>query len=461
MTLSNSFKILVRDFTSDIDFTSRTLGFSTEMNVPYGSVGTSSLTLTLLNNDGALTPNGGGTYTSTDWFQKAIVVDAYVGDSYITTPEQVEYVFAGLVSDFVLEDDGTQSTVTITAVDALTKLTQSGKVTLPPAPPAPATPVYPVGPVNTKVALSLPLSYLTGWDTDDSPFPKLGATTVGTFDIEQRTASSEVDYFEYGSAIEYDSITDLMSNGICNSGNSILYPYSIYFSGSEVKYGAIFLTNSKTRDIPYDFTFTDVSPLSLGGLTFASLDLGFETPNLINRCTATGSFTSATEQVATSPTSQDKYGMRSFEMGSLLAVKKNVTMDNDASTLITAQNETEDVKSRCQENVNRKSASSFEPQSVSFSFSQVKKFGAESTSLLAGGITSWRKIVDPAECFWNRLNLTWAGAGASSQTKSCMIVGRTIDATPSDVLVTLVVDPYFKNHSFQIGLDRLGESKVA
>ena len=95
MTLSNSFKILIRDFTSDIDFTSRTLGFSTEMDVPYGSVGTSSLTLTLLNNDGALTPSGGGTYTSTDWFQKAIIVDAYVGDSYITTPEQVEYVFAG------------------------------------------------------------------------------------------------------------------------------------------------------------------------------------------------------------------------------------------------------------------------------------------------------------------------------------------------------------------------------
>ena len=461
MTLSNSFKILIRDFTSDIDFTSRTLGFSTEMDVPYGSVGTSSLTLTLLNNDGALTPSGGGTYTSTDWFQKAIIVDAYVGDSYITTPEQVEYVFAGLITDFVLEDDGTQSTVTITAVDALTKLTQSGKVTLPPAPPPPSTPVYPVGPVNTFVALSLPLSYLTGWDATDSPFPKLGATTVGTFDIEQRTASSEADYFEYGSAIEYESITDLMSNGICNSGNSILYPYSIYFSGTEVKYGAIFLTNSKTRDIQYTFPFTDVLPLTLGSLTFSSLDLAFETPNLINRATATGSFIGATEQIATSSTSQDSYGMRSLEMGSILAMKKNVTMDNDASTEITAQNEIEDVKSRCQENVNRKSASSFEPQSVSFSFGQVKKFGAETAYPVNGAILSWLKVLDPHQCFWHRLDLTWTGAGASSQTKSCIIVGRTIEATPSDVQVTLHLDPYFKNHSFQIGVDRLGESKVA
>lgn len=459
MALSNTWKILVRDYTSDIDFTSRTLGFSTEMNVPYGSVGTSSLSLTLLNNDGALTPGGGGTYTSTDWFQKAIVIDAYIGDNYISPAQQVQYVFAGLVTDFVLEDDGRESTVTITAVDALTKLTQSGKVTLPGSPPS--APVYPVGPVNTFVALSLPLSYLTGWDITDSPFPKLGAATVGTFDITQKTDASEIDYFEYGSAIEYASITDLMTNGICNSSNSILYPYSIYFSGSDVKYGAIYLSNSKTRDTQYDFSFTDVSPLTLGTLGFTKLDLAFETPNLINRCTAIGSFLSATEQVQTSSSSQDLYGMRSFEMGSILAVKKNVTMDNDASTEITAQNEIEDVKSRCQENVNRKSASSFEPQSLSFTFGQVKQFGAESTASLAGGITSWGKIVDSAECFWNRLYLTWTGAGASSQSKSFMVVGRTIEATASDVEVTLYLDPYFKNHSFQIGVDRLGESKVA
>ena len=450
MTLSNSFKILIRDFTSDIDFTSRTLGFSTEMDVPYGSVGTSSLTLTLLNNDGALTPNGGGTYTSTDWFQKAIIVDAYVGDNYYSPPSQVQYVFAGLITDFVLEDDGTQSTVTITAVDALTKLSQSGKVTLP---------VF--GAYSVYTALTSSFSALTGWDTTDSPFPKLGATTVGNFDVGQQTNVYEVDYIENGTALEFPSITDLMSNGICNSHNSIIYPYSIYFDGTEVIYGVKYFTSSKTGENFETFTFTDVLPLTGTKLTFSAIELAFETPNLINRATATGSFTSATEQVSTSSTSQDLYGMRSFEMGSILAVKKNVTMDNDASTEITAQNEVEDVLSRCQENVQRKSASTFEPQSVSFSFGQVKKFGAETAYPVNGAILSWLKVLDPHQCFWHRLDLTWTGAGASSQTRSCMIVGRTIDATPSDVQVTLHLDPYFKNHSFQIGVDRLGESKVA
>lgn len=451
MTLSNSFKILVRDFTSDIDFTSRTLGFSTEMNVPYGSVGTSSLTLTLLNNDGALTPNGGGTYTSTDWFQKAIIINALCGDSYYSPPSTVEYVFAGLITDFVLEDDGTQSTVTITAVDALTKLSQSGKVTLP----------APFSAYSVYTALTGSFSALTGWDATDSPFPKLGATTVGAFDVTQETDPNEVDYIQNDTALEFPTITDLLSNGICNTHNSIIYPYSIYFDGTEVKYGVRYFTSSKTGYNQETFTFTDVLPLTGTKLTFTTIDLAFETPNLINRATATGSFTGATEQVSTSSTSQDSYGMRSFEMGGLLSMKKNVTMDNDASTENSAQNEVEDALSRCQENVQRKSASTFEPQSVSLSFGQVKKFGAETVYPVNGAILSWLRILDPPQCFWHRLDLTWTGAGASSQTKSCMIVGRTIDATPSDVQVALHLDPYFKNHSFQIGVDRLGESKVA
>lgn len=449
MTLSNEFTILMRDFTSDIDFTSRTLGFSTQMDVPYGSVGTSSLTLTLLNNDGALTPNGGGTYASTDWFQKAIIINALCGDNYFNPPSLIEYVFAGLITDFVLEDDGTQSRVTITAVDALSKLTQSGKVTLP---------IVPSG-TSVAVALSLPFSYLTGWDITDSPFPKLGATTVGAFEVTQVTDPNAVDYIQNDAPREYESITDLLSNGICNTHNSIIYPYSIYFDGTEVIYSAIYFTSSKTGDNQDIYTFTDVLPLTARKLTFSSLELAFETPNLINRSTAIGSFLSADEQVRNSSTSQDQYGMRSYGMGTILSQKKNVLMDNNASTENSAQNEVEDARSRCQENVNRKSATSFEPQSVSFTFSQVKKFGAE-TTFEFGAILSWLRLLHPTDCFWHRLNLTWSGSGASSQTASCMIIGRTIEATPSDVAVTLMLDPYFKNKSFHLGVDRLSEAKV-
>jgi len=450
MAISNAFTILMRDFTSDIDFTSRTLGFSTEMNVPYGSVGTSSLTLTLLNNDGAMTPNGGGTYASTDWFQKAIIINANVGDSYYSPPSTVEYVFAGLITDFVLEDDGTESRVTITAVDALSKLTQSGKVTLP---------IVPSG-TSVATALSLPFSTLTGWDATDSPFPKLGATAVGAFVVSQATRPDAVDYIQNDAPKEYESITDLLSNGICNTHNSIIFPMGIYFIATEVRYACLYFTSSKTGIEDRVYTFTDVLPLTGTKLTFSTIELAFETPNLINRSTATGSFTSATEQVRNASSSQDSYGMRSYDMGTILSQKKNVFMGNDASTENSAQNEVEDARSRCQENVNRKSATSFEPQSVSFTFSQVKKFGKESTALVDGAISSWQGLIDPFQCFWHRLNLTWSGSGASSQTASCMIIGRTIEATPSDVAITLTLDPYFKNKSFELGFDRLSEAKV-
>lgn len=450
MAITNEFSIRLVDFNGITILTSITTGFSTSMSVPYGQIGSSSLTLTLTNQDGALTPNGGGTYQSVDWFAKALIIEAVCADS--ATANTVGFVFAGLITDFVLEDDGSESIVTITAVDALSKLTQSAPVTLPIVPK-----------VTTYFAITQNMSLLTGWDPDESAFPLLSASIVEPFFVDQATAPSEADYIESASPIVYNSITDLLSNGILNSHNAVLFPVGISFTATGVEYGVTYLSSSKTRDPAnaYTFNFQSALPLTFGTLTFTALDLAFELPKVINTVTATGSFAGADEQRSQNYASQQKYGMRLLGMGQVLSVLKNVIMDRSASTALSAQGEVEDVLSRCRENSNRHGTSSFFPQSISFSFKQLVANGVESTASTDGSITSWINIMNPASCFWQRLNLTWTGTGAVSQTQSCMIVGRTIEASLFDTVVTLELDPYFKNHSFQIGSDRLGEAKVA
>ena len=65
------------------------------------------------NNDGAMTPGGGGTYSSIDWFAMAIKVE-------YSTSQAAGTCFAGIITDYKLVDDGRNSYVSISAVDAFT-----------------------------------------------------------------------------------------------------------------------------------------------------------------------------------------------------------------------------------------------------------------------------------------------------------------------------------------------------
>jgi len=102
------------DYTTT-DFTSRTLGLSVAQSTELATIGTSKARISLDNNDGELTPGAGGTYGATEWFKYALEINCqidYDAGSTVTTQ-----VFAGIIDGFDLQDDGIDSTVTISAVD--------------------------------------------------------------------------------------------------------------------------------------------------------------------------------------------------------------------------------------------------------------------------------------------------------------------------------------------------------
>ena len=64
-----------------IDFTNRVLSLKVDNQAYLGKVGRTKTQVVLDNSDGALTPEGGGTYTSTDWFAEPLHVLPRMGTS--------------------------------------------------------------------------------------------------------------------------------------------------------------------------------------------------------------------------------------------------------------------------------------------------------------------------------------------------------------------------------------------
>ena len=119
MAITTTWKVDIGTQAAPTDFTSRVMSMSISQQVDVNEIGRGQCIITLLNKDGALTPGGGGTYSSTDWFAQGVYVNASTNTGAGATSTDV---FDGVIVDFDLVDNGVYSTVTITALDGLTCL---------------------------------------------------------------------------------------------------------------------------------------------------------------------------------------------------------------------------------------------------------------------------------------------------------------------------------------------------
>ena len=619
MTLNNSFVIKLFYKGSLVDFTSRCVEFSTSVSAPVGVFGSAELTIRFLNNDGALTPNGGGTYQSVDWFERGIYIENEVYDTALQGYFANEQIFSGIISKFNLYDDGRESYVEMTAVDAFSKLSQTGELQFPAS-----TPYTNTGMFAAFEIMAYPYTQTTGLPGTNI-FPTCGYTSDSVGFHYDSDGNDDYAVSKFTSST-FPSIMSLLSDGIASSGNAVFWPTQVNPNDASdfIEWGCSTVGQTKTRadDYKVDQSFTQSSTLTYGELPFKELEQEFENETLVNRTIAIGSYSGAQSESSDSPASQEKYGIRAINKGTILAVKKNITMDNTVSTSITAQGELTDVQSRCHELVERYKLSSFTPRSLSLSWGQVKSKGIESrlnlvknpsfftdttywssgqtltrdtglgydgstsgrilwslnsaslaattttipstgtyvfsiyvyvapaspligrtvsvartggtagvgtasltTAVLVGGtwvritrtelFTStgtytaevqisgahsvgaqinidaalmekgstvqtywtpvgaefqpkllggayyWGKLLSAQYALWQKATILWTGKGAASQTQDLMIVKRTINANPTDVQVTVELQPYYDNHSFQLGVDKLSQGKVA
>lgn len=418
MAINTSWKVEIGTVASPTNFTSRVMGMSVNQQVDVNVIGRGNCVITLLNKDGALTPGGGGTYSSTDWFAQGVFVSALTNTGGADTTTAV---FHGVVVDFDLVDDGVYSTVTITAVDGLTI---GGKST---------PPTVPVTSTTYQTALAAAL--------DTSSFgalymPRLGNSSVS---ITPTFLNSENPSIVNDASQSFNSYADVWQTGLIPSANDVMWPTTITNSAGNTVYAVRSNPMTNTRDTVtrVDFVFDPSNSISGTDLPFLIDDFqqAFNNDTLISQAIIEGNYTGATSVTSTAST-VNTYGSRTVSYTDTYVA--NATAATDMATKLT----------------NRYSVSRFTPVSLRLSSSLVKARCADAAK------TQWESLLGITSGIWQKATITWTGSGASQQTAYSVIKGRRIEATPTDTIVTLTLGNWVDNHGFILDTDKLDTDRL-
>lgn len=412
MSINTSWEVKIGPVASPTSFTSRVMSMNIRQSVDVNVIGTGICQITLLNKDGALTPGGGGTYSSTDWFAQGVFVSALTNTGGADTTTQV---FHGVVTNFTLVDDGVFSTVTITAMDGLTV---AGKSI--------GTP-YPVS-VTINYAAILPLTLQS---TSYLKFPKLGESIGSGGYINY--GDGDINLFT--STQVFNSAADLLQTALIPSANDVLWPTTVEeYTGTICAYYVASLPVYNTRNSAntVDMEFAPSGSVSGTKLPFSaeSFTQSFNNDTLISTAIIKGLKAGLTEQSEDSA-NITTYGSRTVQFTSTFS-ESDAASDAMASKL-----------------VNRYGTSRFTPTSLSVTASMIKKYAADAAH------SKWYNLLSITNGIWQKATITWTGSGATSQTAYSVIKGRTINVTPADTEVTLLLGNWLDNHSFILNTDKL------
>lgn len=420
MAINTTWNVEIGPEASRTDFTSRVMSMNIRQFVDVNVIGRGQATFTLLNKDGALTPGGGGTYSSTDWFAQGVYINVLTDTGGAQTEEAV---FHGVVVDFTLQDDGVFSTVTITALDGLTVAAKTvGSI------------------IQSTTTYSTTYSNLV--DRNGIVFPRLGgANAEGIVTSEYPYTQPQVG-LGFGQSIRPTTYADALQTYLIPSVNDVTWATNITSSASVTNYNIISLgsTTTRTGSSPIRQTYEFVPAGSITGNKLPFTEDGFiqefNKDELITQAQLSASITGATTQTATASTNTT-YGNRTTQYLSTLN-------ETDAGAL--------EVATRL---VNRYSTSRFNPVQIKTNARLVKSQAADAAE------DEWRYLLSIKYGLWQRTIVTWQGSGASTQTAYCIVKGRSINVTPADTVVTLTLGNWADNHGFildtdQLDVDRLG-----
>lgn len=422
MAINTTWKVEIGTVGNPVNFTSRVMSMNIRQSVDVNVIGRGVCVITLLNKDGALTPGGGGTYSSTDWFAQGVYVNASTDTGGAATSTDV---FDGIVVDFDLQDDGVFSTVTITAVDMLTVGGKSPGPTLPS-----------IGNIDYSTALQTAISNAT-FAGVTLYLPLLGGSSFSTYGTQVGGDSTFI--IKSDVALSWNSLADLWQSSLVPSGNDVVWATTISPNVTSPQYNYAFCpdTNSRTTDTRHDLEFDP--PGSLSGSKLPFDDQGFtqqfNNDTLITQATINANYTGATAVTASS-SNVNTYGNRTVAFTDTLL--ENATATSNMATKL----------------VNRYGTSRFNPVSLRLTASMVKTKAADAAE------SKWRALLGISTAHWQKAKVTWTGSGAVSQTALCITKARTISVTPADTIVTLDLGNWYDNHTFILDEDELDYGRL-
>ena len=409
--------------TDSIDFTSRMRGFTADFTIGLGDLGTGKVVVELDNTDGALTPGGGGTYGSFNWFgeplfllPKAGLTDPPNGISQEPLNPAVP-TFAGAISDFRYFDDGFDSTVTLTALDW----------------------------ASLRGRESFQADYSTSTTTDVAIAAAAGYSNLPTYGAS--LANSNV--FADLPAADWTDITvdeaqgsfvgDAVETMILSDGGFLYTPW--FWAFEEATGGRIYYYYDgvprnllSTSDVTYPRTFKDVGNIGTTELPFNRLSLGFTTDELVTQAEVGRS--GGTTQFSFNDTASQEFGPRSIQLIELM-------MDTDAQALDMAQYYT-----------NRFNSAEFTVSSFEITSGMIQQYADDAALNLVKELMS--RSDNYSGPLYKPTTVSWTYRDDSTATKVVVPMRQQISATPDRWTMTFDCLPAAANMGFILDDTQLG-----
>ncbi|CAB5222149.1 hypothetical protein UFOVP364_10 [uncultured Caudovirales phage] len=413
MAITTAFTITVGNLGASYDITSEVMSFNVNTQVSLAEIGTSKGSMLIKNFTGSFTPGGGGTYGNVDWFNQAVLINGTTTVGGVPTSFKL---FHGIVDQFALDDNGVNSYVTISFIDALTAGGRSATVA--------------TGGVAGTASSTIETFYENLSPSNPAQMPTLGGTSAGyTVTTKLLTSDYSVQCTSPNVGNSLNSSIQLL---ITSVGPSMVIPTKITLTNPDFGYELIDYTMTRNAANRTTFLFKDKT-VSGTQLPIGELVTGYDEDQLTNYVTTTQVDTGNTI-TSFNPTSTTKYGQR-FRSYTQVAF---VAFD------VFTQQRTNDSW------INRFGEITFAPQELSFSSKMVQSAAADAAEPF------WNKILDIESVMWQPVQLTYTPTGCAQQTKMSVIQSRRISATPSDCQVTLGLLPAYQYQSFILDDTYLG-----
>jgi len=408
------------------DYTSRVAGMNVKQRLGRARLGTGNAVVTMLNNDGALTPNAGGTYSGVDWFSQLVRINCTVTDG---GSSETANVFSGMIKDFKLSDDGTNSMVQFKMIDMAGILGQTETYT--------SLGYDTVGGITGAIT-----RVLRG---DGATIPPVPTPSFGGTDSKYRpfnvTAGSAYSY-----RVNHDGTpaAQQINDQILPSGPAFAWSTTTFFDTE----GAFDdpLLYILVADYRLNRTLADYHTLKRAArpqtftanptgteLPINSLTTGWNHDDVRNQATVDGTYFGHTPQTTSNTASINKYGVQAVTVN-----ESGVTTDDEAL-----------------EAANRW-ATLFDAPVYAATALTVKL----SSIIEQCDDAAWQSLanlLDIQSGLWNTAAVEYTPTGSATQvTDGCLMFGRTINATPSDTTITVEFVPAANYQYFTLDSDVLG-----
>ena len=411
MAITTAFTITIGNLGASYDITSEVMSFNVNTQVSLAEIGTSKGSMLIKNFTGKFTPGGGGTYGNIDWFNQAVLINGTTTVGGVPTSFKL---FHGIVDQFALDDNGINSYVTISFIDALTAGGRSATVSTSAA--------------TGNASVKIEEFYENTGVSAPAQMPTLGGTNTG-YAVTTKLLTSDF-AIQCTTAGIGNSLNSSISLIITPNGPAMIIPTTITLTSPVFGYELIDYTMTRNAANRTTFLFKDKT-VSGTQLPIGELVTGYDEDQLTNYVTTIDP-TGTSTLTSFNAISTTKYGQRFRQYSQVgFATTAQQTTTNDSW-------------------INRFGEITFAPEELSFSLKMVQSAAADAAEPF------WNKILDIESVMWQPVQLTYTPTGCAQQTKMSVIRSRRISATPSDCQVTLGLLPAYQYQSFILNDTYLG-----